>query len=200
MPEIRLKDVRAFFPTLFKPERNPMFPTSPEMYGLVLAIKPGSDNDRIIRAAIQEAGQAHFEGAWPKTLAAIRTAKNSFCYFAGNDEVDAKGNVREGYADVWVLRTRRNAEKGPPLVLDNRAGPDGKPARASESRVYSGCHVNVLADIFAYSKTGKGISCGLRTVQFWCDGEAFGSGAPTDYGFEAIASAESAADSFDTEF
>jgi len=188
---IMVKNVRCFFPTLDKAEKNPKFPDSPARYSIQVGIVPGSDNDKAIQAAIDLAGHDKYKAEWPEVKQEVQFSKQNYCYINGSKYKDKNGNVRDGYEGLIILRAGMTEDRGSPLVLSNKKDPaTGRAAVISDPKeikrqVYSGCYVNLKADIFAFG-TSKGIGCGLLTVQFHADGAAFGGARPDDEGFDAL--------------
>jgi hypothetical protein len=89
------------------------------------------------------------------------------CLRDGNDKEDT-----DGYGDDIMFVPA--STKSRPVVVDR----DKTPLTAEDSKIYGGCYVNAGINLFAYSHPvgGKGISAGLRWVQFVKDGESFGGG------------------------
>jgi hypothetical protein len=141
-------------------------------------IEPGSENDKAIRAAIQEVAQHKWKDKAAAALKGIEGQKKEYCYLSGDSKEYA------GYAGMMVLSTTRYKNDGPVKVIDRQKNDldetSGKP--------YSGCYVNAKVQLRAQdNQWGKGMRCGLIAVQFVRDGDAFsGSGPANDTGFEAI--------------
>lgn len=76
----------------------------------------------------------------------------------------------EGYAGNLYISTR---SKKAPQVLEGR-----RVVTEQESRIYSGCYVNLLIDVFPYTRGSNGVAAGFKGVQFLRDGEPLGGGAP----------------------
>lgn len=78
----------------------------------------------------------------------------------------------EGYGDE-VMFVRSSSDKRP-VVVDR----DLTPLTKDDPKPYAGCFVNATIRLFAYEHPtgGRGVSCGLRAVQFVKDGESFGAG------------------------
>lgn len=79
---------------------------------------------------------------------------------------------KEGYGDE-VTFIRSSSDKRP-VVVDR----DLTPLTKDDPKPYAGCYVNATIRLFAYEHPtgGRGVSCGLRAVQFVKDGDSFGAG------------------------
>jgi hypothetical protein len=154
-------------------------------------IEPGSDNDKAIEAAFKTEAQA----VWPKKAQAMidsfKPQSNKCCY--------QKGELKEydGFEGMMALTGHRRVEDGRPLLLDSVAGEDGKPAKligsdgkfypGKESRIYGGCYVNAMVEIYAQDGKNPGLRCALLGVQFAKDGDSFGGASKGKEGdFEVI--------------
>ena len=87
----------------------------------------------------------------------------------GNTKVDGQGEVKEGYADMWVIGA---SEFVRPAVANRSGGPvvEGEPQAP-----YGGSYVNATITLWTQNnKWGKRVNANLRGVQFVKDGDAFG--------------------------
>ena len=83
-------------------------------------------------------------------------------YYAGVDD------------DTVYLSGSKKAEdcKGGKLTVVDQLK---QPVTAQDDKVYSGCYVNVVIDVYAYkSKTNKGVTASLEGIQKIADGERLG--------------------------
>lgn len=172
---IKLSNVRLSFPDLFAAVQYEG--KGPFRYNASFLIEPGSENDKKIRAAIDEAMKEKFKGKAAAKLEEIASNSNKNCY--------VKGDLKdyEGYAGKMVLSSHRKQEAGRPTILDGQKRPltpeDGKP--------YAGCYVNASVDIYAQDGQNWGIRCGLNGVQFARDGDSFsGARAASPDDFDTI--------------
>lgn len=94
------------------------------------------------------------------------TLKN-VCLRDGNEKPEM-----EGYGD-GIMFVPARCDKRPPVV-----DRDLSPLAAEDGKIYAGCYVNTTIRLYAYDhpKGGKGVSAGLRAVQFVKDGDSFGAG------------------------
>ena len=182
MPSIKLKMVRLSFPDLFTPVQYQG--KGKFRYNASFLIVPGSENDKIVQAAIKEAAVEKFGARADAILESIRGNSNKMCY--------VKGDLKEydGYQGMLVLSGHRNQEAGKPGIYDcTRAGPDGKPLplTVESGKPYAGCYVNASLDIYAQGAPNEGVRCGLSGVFFAKDGDAFsGSKVASPDDFEAM--------------
>lgn len=181
--DVMLREVRLSFPVFGEAEAFPG--TTKKRFSAAHLVVPGSDNDKVIQAAILAEAQAAWPKTWQAMLESFRGNSQKYCY--------VKGDIKEyeGYAGMLVLSGHRYEENGPPLLLgpdiDDRTG-KLRVLTGKEGKLYAGCYVNAKVQIYAQTKTYPGIRCGLITEQFARDGDAFSSGAkPTDDGFGSLA-------------
>ena len=78
----------------------------------------------------------------------------------------------EGYGDGVMFITATCRTRPPVVNLDL------SPIAEADGIIYPGCFVNATIRLFAWEhKTGgRGVSAGLRAVQFYKDGDSFGAG------------------------
>jgi hypothetical protein len=172
--KVILKKVRLSFPDLFEAkdyQDNKKF-----RYSAAFLITPGSENDKAIQAAILAEAKAKYDKN-PGQIEGWRSNPNKFCYTPGELK------QYDGYAGMMALSSHRYQEQGRPGVFDKNKAPlsadDGKP--------YAGCYVNAVVEIWAQDGKNAGMRCGLVSVQFDSDGDAFSSGTrPSDDDFEDI--------------
>lgn len=163
--KVKLQNVRLSFPDIFEPGEY----EGQRKFGATFLITPGSDQDKAIRAALDAEAKEAFKDKGPAILkAAIAGGNQKCCYWDGNSK------TYDGYADMMALTTKRNEDKGRPLVIDKNKSPlaavDGKP--------YAGCFVNASVEFWAQdNKFGKSVRCTLLGVQFAGDGDAFSAGS-----------------------
>lgn len=96
---------------------------------------------------------------------------------------DGSLKTYDGYAGNFYIGP--NSKKRPTVL--NR---DGTPLTAADGKIYSGCYVDMIVEVYAYSHPvgGKGVSSEIKGIRFRKDGDAFGGGAPvTADAFSAIA-------------
>ena len=161
----KLNKVRLSFPVLWEPKEFKTGDGKPR-YSASLVVEKGSENDKIIEAAIKAAAAEKFGAKAEKMLKDMRGQKNQFCYREGDDEQYGDG--------MLVLACHRKAADGRPTILDRNKAPltsaDGKP--------YAGCYVNAVVEIYAQTGDNPGIRASFSGLQFAADGEAFGGGRP----------------------
>ena len=95
-----------------------------------------------------------------------------FCFGNGNKVVDDEGNIRDGYADHFWVRTAVSVSPG--VGVANRRS---EPVRPGDPQFpYGGCYVNAKFNLWAQdNKYGKRINGGLIAIQFVKEGDAFGA-------------------------
>lgn len=182
---IILRNVRLAFPDLFVAKKFEGGDGDPT-YGGTFLIKPGSEADKQVRAAIASAARSKWNEKADAIMKSIEGRSKEFCYIDGNLK------DYDGFAGMMALSAKRREDAGAPKVIDK----DLSELHASDGKPYAGCYVNVKVSIWAQdNKWGKGMRATLETVQFLSHGDAFsGSGPATTDGFQAEADEESADD------
>ncbi|HDR8931707.1 TPA: DUF2815 family protein [Burkholderia vietnamiensis] len=162
-------------------------------YSATFLIPKGSEHDKAIEAAIKAVAVEGWAKKADTMLESMRGNANKYCYQNG----DLKDH--DGFEDHMFIAAHRRRDDGRPLLLDNVADPDtNKPARlvdsngewlpGKEGRIYAGCFVNAMIDIYAQTKNNPGIRCGLMGVQFHGPGDSFsGASRANEDDFEAAA-------------
>ena len=165
---LRLRDVRLSFPSLWEKKKWPDTPEERLKYEAIFLIKEGSPEFKLATEAV-----AHITKEVHKNR---RLDPSKVCFRDTDGKLDKMGEPMEGYGKgIWELKA---ADTSPPQVVDH----DLTPLRAGSSRPYAGCYVNATVRLYGWNnpKGGIGISANLRAVQFYRDGEAFGSGGGVD--------------------
>ena len=153
-----LKNVRLSFPAIFKKAEFDGVQTKFEATAL---IKKDEQADLIaqVQSHIKSLLDNKFgEGKAPKSI--------KITCFQDGDTKDY-----DGYEGVMALKA---TSKKRPTVIDK----DKTPLAEDDGKPYAGCYVNMIVD-FWYSEHpvgGKQVLANLYGVQFFKDGEPFGSG------------------------
>jgi hypothetical protein len=172
--KIKLSNVRLSFPDLF--EAREYQGDGNFKYAATFLVTPGSTEDALIKAAIQEVALDVYAKKAPQMLASFAGSKQQMCYLSGDTK------VYDGYQGMMALSSKRKQADGRPGVFDRNLSPIAE----ADGKIYGGCYVNAMVDLWAQSGTTPGIRCSLISVQFFRDGDAFGgSSAPTTDDFEA---------------
>lgn len=172
--KVKLINVRLSFADLFQARAFGNDPDATPKFAGTFLLEPGSENEKLVRAAIQTAATEKWGAKAADTLKALTKA----------DKVALKdGDTKEydGYAGMLFIKA---ASEKRPRVLDA----DKTPLTQEDGRPYSGCYVDAIIEIYAQDNSwGKRINASLGGVQFRRHGEAFGGGAPiSDDEFESI--------------
>lgn len=176
--KILLKDVRIFFPSLFKEGTYQGQPTG--RYSSKFRVEKNSENMKILTEAVLAEAKATWPEDWQRMLMLFKGDATKSCM------IDGDLSETEGFDGGIILTGQRKLDKGRPVVVDRNKNPliesDGKP--------YSGSYVNASLEIWGQNKNYKGMRCGLLAVQFVRDGEAFTGGhAATDEDFDDLSPA-----------
>lgn len=158
---------RCSFPTIWTPEP---FPDSldPTPYFSCAFIAPPEHPQR---AQVQKIIDDLFVEKFGKTAAAVQAAAvrlGKVCLRDG----DLKPQL-EGYPGNWSFHARSKVR---PTILNR----DKTPLTEADGVIYSGCYVNAIVDLYAYTKGAKGVGAGLKGIRFVNKGDAFGGGAPAN--------------------
>lgn len=160
---ILLENVRASFTEGIWTPSAPPGTNSEKAYNMQAILPKNHPQLPALMALIQEAAVKQ----WKDKAAAILQAAN-----AAGKVFLKDGNTKpyDGYAGNLFVSVR---SKQPPQVLEGR-----RVVSRQESRIYSGCYVNLLIDVFPYIRGSNGVGAGFKGVQFLRDGEPLGGGAP----------------------
>ncbi|QDP52614.1 MAG: putative helix-destabilizing protein [Prokaryotic dsDNA virus sp.] len=153
MSKIKLSNVRLSFPNIFK---RATFQGVEGKFEATFLLNKKTQADQIekLQSAIDEAIKE----------AKVKVPKDKYCLKDGDDfEYD-------GYEGHMAFKASTNKR---PTLIDRDKSPlvedDGKP--------YAGCYVNAIVDIWIQSNDfGKRANSNLFGIQFYADGDAFGSG------------------------
>lgn len=173
---IILRNVRLSFPDLYVPKQ---FEGAGKFkFSGTFLVEPGSENDKLIHAAIQKAAVDKWGAKAADTLKGLMGQSQKCCY------LDGAMKEYDGYAGKWALTAKRDQEAGMPKLIDK----DMTELTPISGKPYAGCYVNAKVQIWMQeNQWGKGIRCTLITVQFAGDGDAFSGSGPADAeGFEAV--------------
>jgi hypothetical protein len=153
MSKMMLKNVRLSFPSLF--QKASFDGNEGKFESTLLIDKSDKKTKDVIDAAIAEA----------ITEAKVKVPSDKRCLKDG-DESDY-----DGYEGHWSFKA---ASSKRPTVIDR----DKTPIIESDEKVYAGCYVNAVVDIWIQNnKFGKRVNANLYGIQFVKDGEPFGLGA-----------------------
>lgn len=153
MSKIKLTNVRLSFPSIFKRSE---FDGKQGKFEATFLLNKETQADQI----------KMLEDAIEKALveSKIKVASDKRCLKDG-DEIEY-----DGYAGHMSFKASTNRR---PTVIDR----DKAPLVEDDNKLYAGCYVNAIVDIWIQSNSyGKRVNANLFGVQFFKDGEAFGSG------------------------
>lgn len=156
MAKIKLSNVRLSYPSLF---RKATFNDQETKFEATFLLNKETQVDQI------QAIEAEIEAAVKE--ANIKVASDKRCLKDGDD------SEQDGYANHMTIKVGSNKR---PTVIDR----DKTPLAEEDDRVYAGCYVNAIVDVWVQNNAyGKRVNGNLYGVQFVKDGEPFGSG-PVD--------------------
>ena len=173
-----LADVRVLWPNLFVPKGIPGSPEAPAKFSCVVLFP----TPEIVRPVLKELGRAmvekHGEPAAKAALAAFTNGGRQPMKHWPIRRCDEIEDSALTEFDGWWARLSANTTY-PPVVVDRRAQPV-----LDQTLIYSGCYCNVDFNAFGWSHPtgGKGVSLGLRAVQFVRPGDRIGGAGGHKFG------------------
>lgn len=169
MAKILLKNVRLSYPALFT---RAVHEGKEGKYEATLLLNKDDHADVIKQLRIQ------IKGLITNELKLKGLKAENICLRDGDLRKDEEGNQVEGYENCWSLKASTMKK---PSVFDR----DKTPLTGDTEKPYAGCYVNAIVDFWVQDNAyGKKINANLFGVQFYRDGEAFGSVAATADDFE----------------
>lgn len=170
-------DARLAFPDIFEPNKDGKF---------AAAFIFTTDHPMLgsLQAVIQEVGKAKWGAKWPQINKELKAGDNLLVH-----DGDSKASY-VGYEGNLFFNANNTVR---PTVVDR----DRTPLVAADGKPYSGCHVNVIIDVWAQdNQYGKKVNAQLQGIQFLKDGEAFSGGgvAADSNDFDEIAEGSDAGD------
>lgn len=197
--EIILKHVRAAFAgSLFTPKQYDN--KGAFNNGATFILEPGSENDKILEAAIQQEAQKVWGKEKDSILEEIRYDKKAYPYMK-RDRKKSDGKVFVGFEGKYSVTGKkyrgdenRLGDSGPPLYLHKTRNPatgEFNKLTEADGLLYAGAYVNVKLEIWAQGGKDKGVRSKLLAIQFDDHGDSFGGATiPTAIGFEESISVE----------
>ncbi len=162
--KVKLPNTRLAFPALFKAQT--VNGEGEPAYSAAFLIPKGDKLIKEIEAAIEAVATEKW-GA--KAAVNLKAAK------AANKTCLQDGDMKASYAgfDGHMYISARSKTR--PTVVDR----DRTPLSEDDGKVFAGCYVNGIIDIWAMDNAyGKRICAALSGVQYYKTGEAFGGSAP----------------------
>lgn len=155
MAKIKLNNVRISFPSLF---RKATFSGEETKFEGTFLLDKQEQADQI------EKIESAIEALIKDKLKGTKLKSDKICLKDG-DDIDYAGYA--GNMSIKASSAKR------PLVL----GRDRSPLSEEDGRIYAGCYVNAIIELWAQNNTyGKRINANLLGVQFIKDGEPFADG------------------------
>lgn len=179
--KIKLNNVRLAFPALW--EAKTVNGEGKPAFSAALLIERSDKQNAAINAAIDAVAKEKW-GAKAEQQLKLMRATDKICLHNG----DLKSNYA-GFEGMNFISSRNAAR---PTVLDS----DKTPLTESDGRIYAGCYVNVVLDLWAQDNNyGKRVNATLMGVQFFREGDAFsGGGSASDDDFDDVTSGSEAED------
>lgn len=179
--KIKLNDIRLAFPALW--EAKTVNGEGKPAFSAALLIERSDKQNAAINAAIDAVAKEKWGAKAEQQLKLMRATEKTCLH---------NGDMKASYAGFEGMNyvSARNAAR--PTVLDS----DKTPLTESDGRIYAGCYVNVVLDMWAQdNKFGKRVNATLMGVQFFREGDAFsGGGSASDDDFDDVTSGAEAED------
>lgn len=175
----RLTNARIAFADVFEP--NKKF----GKYGVRALIEKGSDNELLVKDAVEKSGSELFGAKW----GAIKKTLSSAGKLVLHDG-EEKAEERSEYAGMVYLNAKSDVR---PVAV----GRDGAPITKDDNILYAGCRADLILDIFAYQhkEYGNFIIVKLLGLQFRADDTRLSAGASvTEDDFKPITAGADAED------
>jgi len=199
--KVVITNVRIDFPHLDEPRRYEDKIANPLRYGATFLIEKGSENDKKINAAIAEVAKDTW-GAKADAMIKKHSADKTTTFYRDGD-VTKEVSDYEGH--MYAIAYRPAKEKVVPVgtqlkpnevVITDKEPPAGcmiissdrpgvvdrakQPIPIGADKIFAGCYVNGILDVWAQTKDNPGLRCGLNVVQYVKDGEPLsGAGSST---------------------
>jgi hypothetical protein len=163
MTQIYLKNVRLSFPSLFQTETFGGEDTGKYGATLILDVTEHAPAIRQTNEAFGEIAKEKFKGKIPPD--------DKLCLKVGDntDRPELQGKY-----------TIKASTKKRPLVINR----DKTPIAEADNVIYAGCYVNAIITLWAQDNAyGRRINAQLDGIQFWRNGDPFGSAgvAPDEF-------------------
>lgn len=187
---IKLKNVRLSFPHLFKPKAF-QAGQDPKYQASFLLDPSDKDHARMIKEIKRQAKKVLVEkfGEMPE--------KGDYKLCFGLADKHPKKKKYEGYEGMFYIATSNTIA---PTCIDRRK----QEVIESDGVLYAGCYVNTNITLWPqdHPQGGKGVNANLRIVQFFRDGDAFGTAKASKDEMDEVEiddSEDGAADDWDNE-
>ena len=170
--QIMIKNVMLGFPALAEPQS---LGDGEPAYGVKLPISPGSENEKIIEAAIMAEAEAQWKDRAASVLSMLRE-DGKLCYTKKVYRSKSSGEAYDGFDNHYYLSTR-NAKTQPTVFTEY--GEQLTSKSDIEKQAYSGAIAKgVSLEVWAQdNKWGKRINCTLRGVMLSGEGERRSGGS-----------------------
>lgn len=167
-----LKRVRLSYPALFAPSA---FGDGEPKYNATFLIEKDSETHKALMEEIKRVAKEAF-GDKARSVVEKQEASQRKLIKDGDgpDGQTQDGEQKDGYEGHIAIKA---SNKAAPKVV----GRQRQVLTEADGIPYGGCYVNAQIDIWAQdNKYGKFLNVKLLAVQFWEDGDAFGSAARAD--------------------
>lgn len=169
--QVMLRNIPMGFPALGAPQA---FGEGEPAYGAKFVVKPGSDHEKALDAAILEAAKDKWNDK-AESIVKMLVEDGKVCFVKKVYKSKKTGEPYAGFEGAHYL-SARNASTQPTVF--NQYGEEVTGKSDIERQAFSGAIVNASVDIWAQdNKWGRRINCTLRGVMLTGEGENVGGGA-----------------------
>lgn len=187
---IILRNVRASWPNLFVATAHPKSHDSKSYKIDLIVEKSDKANIDLINKAIETEAEGKFGAKYKQVLQVLKFDNQKNSVRDGDEVLNKNGDPV--YPGCMIIAARRAESYGAPAVRDEFNKPMTK---ENAGKIYPGCFVNAIVEIYAQNKAGNAMRCSLLGVQFVKGGPSMGGASPASAEeFEAVAKEEDFAD------
>lgn len=164
---VKLNNVRIAWPQVFKQGE---YEGEASGFSVKCVIEPGSPHQKLLEDTMLAMAKSKWSDKGETMFKRLR-AEARTCIKYHNPEAPSEDPA---FQSAHQFSCRSNVR---PVVV----GRDKAALQEEDGVIYSGCHANVIADIWAQdSGYGKRLNAKLKLVQFVKDGEPFSADRPVD--------------------
>lgn len=171
---VSLSNVRISFPHLAAPSAFKEGDTP--KFSAIFLLPPDHPGVVAFQKAIAFVAQEKWKEKASGAMEVLKSDRKIRPFSRGEEHVDAKSlAVRPGYEGMFVISARNQSRPQIYKADGHKVDPENTmEIRAAAEKIYGGCYVNAVVKPYAY-KEGIGMACELLGVQFFKDGDAFGT-------------------------
>ena len=167
--EVKLKEAVLSMPFVW--EASAYDADQDEKYSAHFIIEKGSENEKVMHAALMAEGEKLWKQNAVAKLKAIQATGKLWCLRDGDGKTDEEGNVLAGYAGRLFVSAKNTIR---PLLIDGARAP----LTRDDDKLYPGAIVNARVEVRVGDRPSSQAWAYLKGIQFVRDGTRLGGGAP----------------------